>query len=56
MCLRGNEVDEEKDKYKSASWSKEHSDLQNHIGLLISDECEKKKENHSAKWSHYESF
>ena len=43
MCLRGNEADEEKDKYKSASWSEEESDLQNHIGLLISDKCEKKR-------------
>ena len=43
MCLRGNEADEEKDKYKSASWSEEDSDLQNHIGLLISDKCEKKR-------------
>lgn len=43
MCLRGDETDEEKDKYQSASWSEEDIDLQNHIGLLISDKCEKKR-------------
>ena len=43
MCLRGDETDEKKDKYESASWSEEDIDLQNHIGLLISDKCKKKK-------------